>query len=163
MGVARADIAPFTPRRRRIYRLINLSSAPVWLSMICFPRARTTRWLVARTPSLFITLGAAYDALLVTGIVRQRELTDYRDPAAVLAAINTPDIFLAGWAHYITFDLFVGRWIWCDAVQTGRSARLPLLLTWLTGPAGLSLYLVTRRPTGHANAARRGWPHRAAA
>ena len=132
------------PARRRAYSVINFSSAPVWLAMIVAPRARVTRWLVGRTGMLHIALGAAYDAFLVTGIARQRKLIDFGNPDAVRAAFTQPDSFLAAWTHYITFDLFVGRWIWEDALSRGRSARLALLLTWLAGPAGLSLHLARR-------------------
>jgi hypothetical protein len=132
------------PARRRAYSVINFSSAPVWLAMILAPRARVTRWLVGRTGMLHIALGAAYDAFLITGIARQRKLIDFGDPDAVRAALTQPDSFIAAWTHYITFDLFVGRWIWEDALSRGRSARLALLLTWLAGPAGLSLHLARR-------------------
>ena len=132
------------PGRRRVYSVLNLSSAPVWLAMILAPRSRPTRWLVGRTGALFVGLGAAYDVLLATGIARQGEMIDFADPDAVRTALARPDTFLAGWAHYIAFDLFVGRWIWQDALARGRSARLALLLTWLAGPAGLSLHLVRR-------------------
>jgi len=50
-----------------------------------------------------------------------------------------PEIALAGWIHYLAFDLFVGSW----EVRTARSERIPilivlpcLLLTFLFGPAG---------------------------
>lgn len=136
--------APLSPRRRRAYTVINGSSAPVWLAMILAPRARVTRWLVQRATALFVGLGVTYDALLVSGVVQSGELIDFRDPDAVRAALATHDLFLAGWAHYIAFDLFVGRWIWEDALAQGRRAPVSLLLTWLAGPAGLSLYLVQR-------------------
>jgi hypothetical protein len=131
--------------RRQAYMAINFSSAPVWLAMILAPRSRLTRWLVERATLLFVGLGVAYDALLVSGVVRSGKMIDFGDPDAVRAALSNPDIFLAGWAHYIAFDLFVGRWIWEDSLSRGRGARLSLLLTWLAGPAGLSLYLVQRR------------------
>lgn len=140
-----ADATPFSPGRRQAYALVNGSSAPVWLAMILAPRSRLTHWLVQRATLLFLGLGVTYDALLVSGVVRSGELVDFRDPDAVRAALASPDLFLAGWTHYIAFDLFVGRWIWSDALARGRSARLALLLTWLAGPAGLSLYLVQRR------------------
>ena len=98
----------------------------------------------AATP-LFIGLGVAYDALLVSGLMQKGEVIDFSDPEAVRSALSNPDVFLAGWAHYIAFDLFVGRWIWQDALARDRAPRLALLLTWLAGPAGLSLYLVQRR------------------
>lgn len=140
-----AATTPLSPARRRAYLIINSSSAPVWLAMILTPRSRLTRWLVQRSGVLFVGLGLAYDALLATGVARNGELIDFRDPDAVRAALTQPDTFLAGWAHYIAFDLFVGRWIWEDALARERPARLALLLTWLAGPAGLSLHLLQRR------------------
>ena len=140
-----ADLEPLSRDRKRAYLAINTSSAPVWLAMILAPRARITRWLVARVSALFVALGLTYDALLASGVVQRGEMIDFSDPDAVRKALSNPDLFLAGWTHYIAFDLFVGRWIWEDALERGRSARLALLLTWLAGPAGLSLHLIQRR------------------
>jgi Domain of unknown function (DUF4281) len=139
------DTVPLSPRRRQAYMFINGSSAPVWLAMILAPDSSLTRWLVQRATFLFVGLGLTYDALLASGVLRSGEVVDFRDPDAVRGALSSPDLFLAGWTHYIAFDLFVGRWIWEDALAQGRRARLALLLTWMAGPAGLSLYLVQRR------------------
>jgi hypothetical protein len=140
---------PLPDDRRAIYSVINSSSAPFWLAMILAPRSRFTRWLVGRVSPLFIALGLAYDVLLASGAAKQGRMIDFRDPDAVRAALSEPDAFLAGWTHYIAFDLFVGRWIWQDALDRGKTARLALLLTWMAGPAGLSLHLL-RRGRGRA-------------
>lgn len=139
------DDARFSPGRRRAYVAINGCSAPVWLAMMLAPRSRVTRALVNQANALFVGLGLSYDVLLATGMARNGTMIDFRDPDAVRTALSQPDVFLAGWAHYIAFDLFVGRWIWEDALARGRPARLALLLTWLAGPAGLSLHLLRRR------------------
>ena len=133
--------APMTAMHRHAYAVINGSSAPIWLAMVLAPRSRVTRWLARRAGLLHVGLGLGSDALLAAGSIRNGRMIDFRDPEAVRRALSSPETFLAGWAHYITFDLFVGRWIWEDALAHGRSARVPLVLTWLAGPAGLSLYL----------------------
>ncbi|MDB5525626.1 MAG: hypothetical protein JWM58_3389 [Rhizobium sp.] len=54
---------------------------------------------------------------------------------------------LAGWIHYLAFDLFVGMWIASEADRTGMSRILqaPLLVaTFMFGPIGLLLFLVCR-------------------
>lgn len=132
------------PDRRAAYTVINTSSAPLWLAMIIAPRSTLTGRLMQAAPPLQVALGAAYDAFLASGVAQSGRMIDFSDPDAVREALRTPDFFLAGWAHYIAFDLFVGRWIWQDALARGKNARLPLLLTWLGGPAGLSLYLLRR-------------------
>jgi hypothetical protein len=133
-----------TKNRRLAYTLINSCSAPVWLAMIFAPDSRVTHWLAHRVSAWFLALGLTYDVLLVSGVATTGKFIDFGDPDAVREALGNPDFFLAGWTHYIAFDLFVGRWIWGDALARGRRARLALLLTWLAGPAGLSLYLVQR-------------------
>ncbi len=58
---------------------------------------------------------------------------------------------VAGWIHYLVFDLFVGAWEVRDARRRGVNhlAVVPcLLLTLLLGPIGLMLYLAIRAGTG---------------
>jgi len=142
------ELTPMPPDRSKAYTVINSSSAPFWLAMIIAPRSRLTERLVKAAPPFQVALGAVYDAFLASGVAQSGKMIDFSDPDAVRKALSSPDFFLAGWTHYIAFDLFVGRWIWEDALARGKTARLPLLLTWLAGPAGLSLYLVRRRLFG---------------
>lgn len=56
-------------------------------------------------------------------------------------------LLLAGWVHYLAFDLFVGSWEARDAMQhkIPHLIVIPcLILTFLFGPAGLLLYLLIR-------------------
>ncbi|WP_315834655.1 abscisic acid-deficient protein Aba4 family protein [Bradyrhizobium prioriisuperbiae] len=56
-------------------------------------------------------------------------------------------LLVAGWLHYLAFDLFVGAWIVHESAQL-RVAPIVivpcLLLTSLAGPAGLLLFLMVR-------------------
>jgi Domain of unknown function (DUF4281) len=74
----------------------------------------------------------------------------------VMALFTAPMVALAGWAHYLAFDLFVGGWV----VTQGRDCAVPwpvmlpvLILTFLFGPAGylaavaLALVFPERTPT----------------
>lgn len=67
--------------------------------------------------------------------------------AGVAALFSAPGLLLAGWIHYLAFDLFVGRWIVDDgtALSVPRWLLLPCLaLTFLFGPVGLLAYWVLR-------------------
>lgn len=135
-------MTPLTPRERQVYTVVNTCTAPLWLLMILAPRAPVTaRALQAATP-LYAALGASYVGLLASGWGGQR--VDFRDPESVRRGLLQPRAFLAGWTHYIAFDLFVGRWIWEQGLEQRRSSRLALLLTWLAGPSGLALWLAQR-------------------
>ena len=51
---------------------------------------------------------------------------------------------LAGqWSHVLTWDLWVGRWIWLDGMKRGVFTPHSVLLTNLIGPPGLLLHVAT--------------------
>ena len=57
---------------------------------------------------------------------------------------------LAGWIHFLAFDLFVGSWIAADGSARGirHLALVPvLLLTFLLGPLGFLAYVAIGRLT----------------
>lgn len=67
--------------------------------------------------------------------------------ADVMALFTAPGVALAGWVHYLAFDLFVGAWI----TRTARAERIPhlftlpcLILTFLFGPAGFAAFTALR-------------------
>jgi hypothetical protein len=56
-------------------------------------------------------------------------------------------VALAGWVHYLAFDLFVGAWIarTARAESIAHAFVLPsLVLTFLFGPAGLLAFAILR-------------------
>lgn len=72
----------------------------------------------------------------------------------VMLLLSQPYAALAGWIHFLAFDLFVGAWITRTARGAGVSHWLVLpclVLTFLFGPAGflafnLIRWVVTLRP-----------------
>jgi len=67
--------------------------------------------------------------------------------AGVISLFKSPRVVLAGWIHYLAFDLMVGLYIVTDAARLGITHwwLLPaLFLALMFGPAGLLLYLVMR-------------------
>ena len=136
----------FQPWHGHAWRILNSTTAPVWLAMILFPRSRFTAGLVRRTDVLLAGLGATYVGLLATGMVRSNDgPPDLSDPASIARGLGQPEAFLGAWTHYLAFDLLAGRWVWEQSIAAGRTARLPLVLTWWFGPAGVALHLARRR------------------
>jgi hypothetical protein len=58
----------------------------------------------------------------------------------------------AGWAHYLTFDIFVGRWILFDSIKNRVFAAHSLVLANLFGPVGLLSHLVRPPPAPRPSA-----------
>jgi Domain of unknown function (DUF4281) len=131
------------PSQRRAFALLNALVLPWWLAMILAPRSRMTARLMAWLPVALAAVGVSYVGLLVRAI--DGGLLDDLDPDAMRRALAHPEAFLAGWAHYVAFDVFVGRWIWRTALAERRRCRVALLTTMLFGPAGLLLFMTQRR------------------
>lgn len=127
-----------------LFQIANLLPLPVWAIWIVAPRSRSARALARSTwPWMLL-------ALLYTGLVAFTLLEHGLDPrafstlAGVMKLFAQPWVALAGWVHYLCFDLFVARWIMSDAPDAGYRLAPILLLTFLFGPAGLLCYLAVR-------------------
>ena len=67
--------------------------------------------------------------------------------ADVRALFANEWLLLAGWVHYLSFDLFIGSWEVREAQRHGIShlVTIPaLILTFLFGPIGLLLFFAIR-------------------
>jgi uncharacterized membrane protein YhdT len=63
----------------------------------------------------------------------------------VINLFKNPRMILAGWIHYLAFDLMIGLYIKNSANQAGISHWLQIpcfLLTLMFGPMGLLMYLI---------------------
>jgi hypothetical protein len=106
--------------------------APVWSD-------RIAGWIV---PGL---IAVAYVALVLAFFGEADGGFGSLDEAARLFASRP--VLLAGWLHYLAFDLFVGAWEARDAAETGvpRWILIPcLVLTFMAGPVGWLLYGIAR-------------------
>lgn len=67
--------------------------------------------------------------------------------ANVQKLFTYPAVALAGWVHYLAFDLFIGGWIAkrADEINLSRLIQAPILLaTFMFGPFGLLVFIITR-------------------
>ena len=51
-----------------------------------------------------------------------------------------PNFVAEEWSHVLTWDLFVGRWIWLDGLKRGIFTAPSVLFCNLIGPPGLLLH-----------------------
>jgi hypothetical protein len=119
-----------------------------WLLLAAAPHRRWVTDIVAgrASPMLF--------AVLYIGIVAAtfgRAEGGFSSLAGVAALFDNRWLLLAGWLHYLAFDLLVGAWEARDAQRRGipRLLLVPCLaLTFLLGPAGWLAYKAVRRARG---------------
>lgn len=105
---------------------------------------RPIAWTAAQliVPGL---LAVAYVLLIWVGM--HAEGGGFGSIEEIRALFADDSALVAGWFHYLAFDLFVGSWI----VRDGLERRIPaplvlpcLPLTFLFGPTGLLLYFILR-------------------
>lgn len=141
------------PANEFLFSAANSLAMAGWVALLAFPRRRLANWWISGLviPGL---LSAFYVALLVIHVPGAEG--GFSSLAGVAALFATPGVLLAGWVHYLAFDLFLGAWMARRATAEGLPlwALLPALpVTFLVGPAGLLLFLALR------GLATRGRPH----
>jgi Domain of unknown function (DUF4281) len=127
-----------------LFRICNLAATAGWVTLILAGRARWAARLVTGViiPAL---LAAVYTTLILLHWGESHGGFGTLD--GVMALFTNRWLVLAGWVHYLAFDLFIGSWEVRDANRLGISQfwMIPFLaLTFLFGPVGLGLYLIFR-------------------
>ncbi len=90
---------------------------PGWLLLMFAPGWRwSQRYATFAAP---LVLAVAYVALLAHGHTPQG--AGFRTLAQVALLFQSPYALLAGWLHYLAFDLFTGAWEARDAAAHGIS------------------------------------------
>ena len=138
-----------------VFELSNLVVLPFWILMILLPWWSVTRQVMA-SPWVVAPPAVLYFATLLP--VASMVLPEVANPvqARIMGLLGTPTGTTLAWAHFVAFDLFVGRWIYNDARSRGYSAwwvSPVLLLALLVGPVGLLIYLIARAAIGGGNVA----------
>jgi hypothetical protein len=127
-----------------LFSAANSLAMAGWLALLLAPRARWANWHLAGL-AIPAALAALYAALLA--IHAPGAEGGFSSLAGVAALFRTEGVLLAGWVHYLAFDLFLGAWICRRATAEGINpwiARLCLPPTFLAGPVGLLLFLGLR-------------------
>ena len=96
-----------------------------------------------------LALSVGYSALVLA--FWSRAQGGFDSLANVGKLFETRELLLAGWVHYLAFDLFIGAWQVRIARAEGLRFALVvpcLVLTFLFGPAGLLAFLAIRLARG---------------
>jgi len=132
---------------QHFFQITNTIALLAWIGLVLFPGRRAVSHLLCATviPGL---LAACYAA-----VIGWKLASNGPPPGDVmtidgLRAVFSDDwVFAAAWTHYLVFDMVVGAWIARDAVRLGIPwplRTIALLLTFLAGPVGFLIHLVTR-------------------
>ena len=132
-----------------LFLVTNLIALLAWMLLIIIPRWKVTHLLVING-SVSLLLAIIYSSLII-GFFHQAD-GSYHSLQGVSKLFQHNYILLAGWIHYLAFDLLIGSWIVQDASKHNipRIMIIPcLILTFLFGPAGFLTYIICRRIYRH--------------
>ena len=129
-----------------LFSAASLLVLPFWVLMIVAPRWRITE-RITRSPLIVLGPVIVYTALVLPEMTTILPAVARPDLPAIAGLLGSPRGATIAWAHFLAFDLFVGRWAYLDAGERGVPGLLMgpiLLLVLLLGPMGLGLYLAVR-------------------
>ncbi|UOQ65020.1 ABA4-like family protein [Hymenobacter volaticus] len=131
-----------------LFALANPIAMIGWVLLIVAPRWSLTRRLVL-SGALPLLLAVAYVLLIGSHYLgASASEGGFSSLQEVAALFRDPWALLAGWVHYLCFDMSIGIWETHDAHKRGIPHLLlvpALVFTFLFGPLGLLLYAIIRR------------------
>jgi len=127
----------------QLFSIANFVVLPGWILLVVAPRWRWTQRIAA--VALPLALAALYLTLLILHFGKSGG--GFGSLAQVSKLFENPYLLLAGWIHYLAFDLFTASWEVRDSerLRIAHPYVIPcLLLTFLFGPVGLLTWFLIR-------------------
>ncbi len=128
-----------------VFSIAGMITMPMWILMILLPKWKVTRFLIdfKVIPLLLSTIYAIYIflAIQIGGGM------DFGSLESVMALFTEENAVLAGWVHYLAFDLMVGMWMLDQNKKIGIHQLLmaPCLFgTFMFGPVGFLLFFIIK-------------------
>lgn len=128
----------------KLFSICSMLVLSGWLLLVFVPRWKWSARVIAGV-LVPLLLALLYLYLVVTNFGRTEG--GFGSLAEVSKLFQNQSVLLAGWIHYLAFDLFIGSWEVRDSERLGIHHLLVvpcLVLTFLLGPIGLLLYFVLR-------------------
>ncbi len=130
-----------------LFRIASTLALGGWIVLALSPWQRPLAVFVARLIAAILCGG--YLAVLAHALAHgpAPDWRAFNSLDGVMHLLGSREAALAGWVHYLAFDLFAGAW----EAETAPAARVPhaallvcLFLTFMAGPVGLLLFFVLK-------------------
>jgi hypothetical protein len=129
-----------------LYKLVNVVAAIGWVILIFLPN-----WNLADSAiknGIVVGLSVFYIYILFIRKDIKNEVYpkgNFTSLEGVINLFKNPRNLLAGWVHYLAFDLMLGIFIKTQANEIGMSHFLQIpcfILTFMLGPVGYLLFVI---------------------
>ncbi len=129
-----------------VFQIANALVLPQWLLMVVAPRWSVTQFLV-RSFLIPVVLAVFYSIYIFAGGPIDFDAFSTLEGVKGLFQNGGDGVMLAGWIHYLAFDLIAGSVVLRDAQERGIAhgwVVVPILFCFMLGPIGLLLYWIVR-------------------
>ena len=127
----------------QIFSMAGALAAVGWLFLVFLPK----RPIAVHVAGVFLPLVLALIYLYFIAMNISGAEGGFGSLADVATLFQKKELLLAGWIHYLAFDLFIGAWETRDAQrhQIPHLVIIPcLVMTFMLGPIGLLFYFAIR-------------------
>ena len=122
-----------------LFPIANYLAMLGWILLIFVPKWKLTKYTTGLV--IIVMIALLYIYLMVSSWGETEGGFGTLEEVRML--FENDKALLAGWVHYLAFDLFLGTWIVYHAQKHAIHHLLiipTLLLTFMAGPAGVLLY-----------------------
>jgi len=129
----------------QVFSIVSAIAALQWVLLIVLPKWKVTQWLIGHffVPLLFSVIYCVY----ITGFFGIQG-GGFNSIQQVRQLFTNDGLLLAGWVHYLAFDLLIGFYI----IKSAQAKAVPhllvipcLVLTFMFGPCGFLLYQIIQK------------------
>ena len=127
----------------QIFSMASFLAMAGWLLLVILAKHRIVQLVSGIVIPLLLSVGY----LILIAQHFQGAEGGFSSLADVRALFSKDALLLAGWIHFLAFDLFIGAWETRDAQKNGlpHLVVIPcLVMTFMLGPIGLLFYFAIR-------------------
>lgn len=128
----------------QIFQFVNTFVLPGWLLLIFLPKWKWTDKIIT---GIIVTILAIFYVYYIAKIFMPADIKSFGSLHGVMQLFTNETAVLAGWIHYLAFDLMTGLFEIKNAQKNNISHLLIipcLFFTFMFGPIGLLLFFLIR-------------------
>ena len=128
-----------------VFSIASMIAIPMWILMIFLSKWKVTRFLI---DFKVIPLALAFIyAIYIFQAIQIGGMMDFGSLKSVMSLFTEENAVLAGWVHYLAFDLLIGMWMLDQnkKLKINHLVIAPcLFLTFTLGPVGFLLFMIIK-------------------
>tara|TARA_B100000787_G_scaffold128053_1_gene97067 strand:+ start:122 stop:544 length:423 start_codon:yes stop_codon:yes gene_type:complete len=128
-----------------VFSIASMITMPMWILMIFLSKWKVTRFLID-FKIIPLALTFIY-GIYISQAIQTGGMMDFGSLKSVMALFTEENAVLAGWVHYLAFDLLIGMWMLDQNKELKINQLLIapcLFLTFMLGPIGFLLFIIIK-------------------